>query len=175
MGPFTMAFLVIGGVGTAVLAVALVIGDLLHIGHVDADGPFSVPAIAGFVGSFGFVGALVAEFVGTGTPALVAASTAGLAAAVPTGWLAVRLSRSAMRMNTDATPTRADLVGMSGVVVTPIPLQGYGEVRVSLGGQPVKLNARADRPVPLGARVFVIEVPSSTSVIVEETPSIEET
>ncbi|HEX8345330.1 MAG TPA: hypothetical protein VF657_11455, partial [Actinoplanes sp.] len=146
MGPITMTFLVIGGVGTVVLAVALLIGDLLNIGHVDADGPFSVPAVAGFVGSFGFAGALVAELVGTGTPALVAASATGLAAAVPTAWLAVRLSRAAMRMNTDATPTSADLVGACGVVVTRIPVQGYGEVRVSLGGQPVKLNARADRP-----------------------------
>ena len=70
-------------------------------------------------------------------------------------------------MRTDATPTRDDLVGALGVVVTPIPASGYGEVRVRLGGQPVKLNARADQPVPLGAQVFVVEAPSDTSVIVE--------
>jgi len=58
------------------------------------------------------------------------------------------------------------------VIVTPIPAQGYGEVRISIGGQPVKLNARSDQAVSLGARVFVIEAPSDTSVVVEETTSI---
>jgi len=57
-------------------------------------------------------------------------------------------------------------------VVTPIPAQGYGEVRISLGGQPVKLNARAEEPIALGAKVFVIEAPSDTSVVVEQTPPI---
>jgi hypothetical protein len=57
------------------------------------------------------------------------------------------------------------------VVVTAIPAQGYGEIRITLGGQPVKLNARAPQPVALGARVFVVEAPSDTSVIVEPTES----
>jgi hypothetical protein len=34
----------------------------------------------------------------------------------------------------------------------------------------VKLNARADRAIAAGARVFVVEAPSETSVVVEETP-----
>src|SRR6266508_1962707 len=113
MDNVTMTFLIIGGLGLAVLAVSLLVGDLLHFGHPDVDGPFSVPAVA-------------------------------------------------------------DLVGTLGVVVTPIPVDGYGEVRVRLGGQPVKLYARSERPLPLGTRVFVIEAPSSTSVLVEETPSIKE-
>ena len=84
----------------------------------------------------------------------------------------VALARAAGRMRTDATPTRSDLVGRLGVIVTPIPVQGYGEVRISIGGQPVKLNARADRPVALGAKVFVIEAPTDTSVVVEETSPV---
>jgi hypothetical protein len=36
----------------------------------------------------------------------------------------------------------------------------------------VKLNARAATPIPIGAQVFVVEAPSDTSVIVEETPAI---
>ena len=75
-------------------------------------------------------------------------------------------------MRTDATPTRTDLVGRLGVVVTPIPAEGYGEVRITIGGQPVKLYAKADHPVPLGARVFVVEAPSDTSVVVEVTSPI---
>jgi membrane protein implicated in regulation of membrane protease activity len=170
MSAVTMTFLVIGGVGLAVLAVSLLVGDIVHLGHPDADGPFSLPSVAGFVGAFGFVGAIAAALTPASVPAVVVASVAGLAGALPTAWLAVRLARAAMNMRTDATPTQGDLVGTLGVVVTPIPVEGYGEVRVSLGGQPVKVSARADHSIPLGARVFVVEATSSTSVIVEETP-----
>ncbi|WP_238009596.1 NfeD family protein [Dactylosporangium sp. AC04546] len=159
-------FLVIGGVGIVVLALSLLIGDVFHLGHPDAAGPFSIPAVAGFIGAFGFSAAIVAGFTDSKSlPALV-----GAIAALPTAWLATRFARMAINMRTDATPTQQDMVGTTGVVVTPITEGGYGEVRVSLGGQPVKLSARAEKPIPLGARIFVIEATSSTSVIVEETP-----
>jgi membrane protein implicated in regulation of membrane protease activity len=175
MSAVTMAFLLIGGVGLVLLALSLVIGDIIHVGHPDADGPFSVPAIAGFIGAFGFVGAIGARLAPTGTNwELVIGGGAGLLAALPTAWFATRLAKAALNMRTDATPTRTDLIGTMGVVVTPIPTVGFGEVRVSLGGLPLKVSARADRPIPRGARVFVIEAPTSTSVIVEETPSLEE-
>lgn len=167
-------FLLIGGVGVAVLAISLFVGDVLHFGHPEAGGPFSVPAVAGFVGAFGFVGAIAASLAPAGTDVAVIATGAGLTAALPTAWLAIRLARAALNMRTDATPTRAHLVGAIGVVVTRIPAEGYGEIRVSLGGQPVKLYARAEGPIPRGARVFVIEAPSSTSVVVEQTAMIEE-
>ncbi len=170
MSGVTLAFLVIGGLGVVLLTAALLGGEILHLGHPDAGGPWSLEAIAGFAGAFGFGGAIVHELLGAGTPGSVLASTAaGAAAAVPTAYLALRLARAARNMRTDATPARAHLVGTLGVVVTPIPNQGYGEVRVQLGGQPVKLNARADRPIPYGAQVFVVEAPSDTSVVVEET------
>ena len=70
-------------------------------------------------------------------------------------------------MPTDPTPSRADLAGALGVVVTPIPAAGYGEVRVNLAGQPVKFNAKADRPIAAGAKIFVVEALSETSVLVE--------
>ncbi len=168
----TVVFLVIGGVAVVVLALALVGGEFLHFGHPEAGGPVSTEVAAGFVGAFGFAGAAAAELFGARTPAMIAAAAAvGALAAVPAAWLAWRLSRAARNMRTDATPQRQDLVGSIGVVVTPVPAgTGYGEVRVRLGGQPVKLNARADRAIPAGAQVFVIEAPSETSVVVEETP-----
>jgi membrane protein implicated in regulation of membrane protease activity len=174
MSPVTMAFLVIGGIGVAVLAVSLLVGDLLGLGHPDADGPFSLPAVAGFIGAFGFAGAIADTLVPGQVTGLIAALVVGTLAAVPTAWLTVRLSRWAMNMRTDPTPTSADLVGTLGVVVTQIPVDGYGEVRVTLAGQPVKLNAKADHPLLRGARVFVVSAPSATSVVVEETPAIEE-
>ncbi len=172
MNAVTITFLCIGGLGVALLAVSLFLGDVLHLGHPDADGPFPVPSVAGFVGAFGFGGAIVAAITGGGLLSLVVGLVAGVAVAVPAAIGTMALAKMASRMRTDATPTRSDLVGRLGVIVTAIPSQGYGEVRVSVGGQPVKLNARADGPVSLGTRVLVIEAPSDTSVVVEETTLI---
>ncbi|MEV4196927.1 hypothetical protein [Micromonospora globbae] len=155
----TLIFLIIGGAGVAVLALALLGTELLHVGGVDLDGPVSVEAVAGFAGAFGFGGAIVNELLG--------GRTGGAIAAFPVAWFAARLSRAARRMRTDPTPTRGDLVGALGLVVTPVPANGYGEVRVRVAGQPVKLNARADRPIPMGAQIFVVEALSETSVHVE--------
>jgi membrane protein implicated in regulation of membrane protease activity len=172
MNAATVTFLLIGGLGIALLAVSLFLGDVLTIGHPDANGPFSVPSVAGFLGAFGFGGAIAATLTGGGVVSIVVALIAGVLVAIPAAWGTMALGRLASRMRTDATPTRTDLVGRLGVVVTPIPPQGYGEVRITMGGQPVKLYAKADHPVPLGARVFVVEAPSDTSVVVEVTSPI---
>jgi membrane protein implicated in regulation of membrane protease activity len=169
----TVTFLVIGAIGVILLAASLFVGDVLHIGHPDADGPFSVPAIAAFVGAFGFGGAIAAALTGgSSSVAVIVAVLAGVGVAFPTAWGTMLLARAAGRMRTDATPTRGDLVGRLGVVVTSIPAQGYGEVRITIGGQPVKLNARSDKPVAMGAHIFVVEAPTDTSVIVEETTAV---
>ena len=172
MNAVSVVFLVVGGIGIAALAVSLLVGDLVQLGHPDAGGPFSLPSVAAFVGAFGFGGALAASVIGSGVVAMVAGIVTGVAVAFPAAIGTAALARAVSRMRTDATPTRADLVGRLGVVVTAITEGGYGEVRVSIGGQPVKLNARADRPVPLGAHVFVVEAPSDTSVVVEQTTPV---
>nr|MDT0658601.1 hypothetical protein [Micromonospora sp. DSM 115978] len=166
----TLIFLVIGGLGALVLVLSLIGAGILDVAGADFGGIASVSSVAAFLGAFGFGGAIASELLGAYTPvAVVGAAGAGLAAALPAAYLAVRLSRWASDIQTDATPTRADLVGTLGVVVTPIPHQGYGEVRVRVAGLPVKLHARADRPIPLGTEIFVVEAPSDTSVVVEPT------
>jgi membrane protein implicated in regulation of membrane protease activity len=168
MNTATVVFLVIGGAGALVLALSLIGAEILHFGHVGLPDFFSVEAVAGFLGALGFAGAITNELVPGHAPETVAVAAAvGVLAALPTAYLAVRLSRAARDMHTDATPTRADLVGTLGVVVTPITSTGYGEVRIRLGGQPIKLYAKADRPLPAGAEIFVIEAASETSVVVE--------
>jgi membrane-bound ClpP family serine protease len=163
MSTATVVFLIIGGLGVLLLAIGLLGLDVL-----DVDGPVSVEVIAAALGGFGFAAAIASAAIDARTPVpLLAAAGAGVAAAVPAGWLTVRLVRAARRMSTDATPVRDDLIGLIGTVVTPIPAEGYGEIRVTLGGQPVKLNATAQTPVPMGAEVFVITAPSETSVLVE--------
>ncbi|HZG92044.1 MAG TPA: hypothetical protein VEZ42_17675 [Pseudonocardia sp.] len=167
----TVVFLVIGGIGVALLALALIGGELFGFVGAEFDGAVSLEAVAGFLGAFGFGAAVVSTAIDAQTPAqLLAAGGGGLVAAVPAAYLVARLSRSARAMPTDDTPRRSDLVGNVGVVVTPIPVAGYGEVRVLVGGHRFKLNARADIPIGTGAAVLVIEAPSDTSVVVIEAP-----
>jgi membrane protein implicated in regulation of membrane protease activity len=172
MNAVTITFLIIGAIGVSLLAISLFFADVLHFGHPEVDGPISVPAVAAFVGAFGFGGAVVAAIGGDGVLTTIVALVAGVAVAIPSAVGTMMLARAAQRMRTDATPTRSDLVGRVGVIVTPIPARGYGEVRISIGGQPVKLNAKSDHPVALGARVFVVEAPSDTSVVVEESATV---
>src|SRR5580765_5392788 len=101
----TITFLLIGGAGVALLAVSLFLGDVLHIGHPDADGPFSVPAIAGFVGAFGFGGAIAAALTGGNGPiSLIVGLVVGVVVAIPAALGTMALARAASRMRTDATP-----------------------------------------------------------------------
>ncbi len=171
MDPITVTFLVIGGVSVLLLALSLVFGDFLDWGLLDADGPFTLPVVASFLGTVGFVGAAAAALLPGGTAVSIGVATvAGVIAAVPVAWLTGRLTRAAMTMSTDATLTRDHLLGATGVVVTPIQQGGYGEVRLSLQGQRLKFNARADQPLPAGAQVFVVQALSETSVLVERLP-----
>jgi membrane-bound ClpP family serine protease len=166
MAAASVVFLVLGGLGVALLVLSLLGAELF-----DLDTLVPVEALAAGLAAFGFGAAIAAAALDARSPApLLAAAGIGLLAAIPAGVLALRLVRAAQRMQTDATPNRDDLTGALGVVVTPIPVNGYGEVRVSLGGQPVKLNATASDPIPLGAQVFVITAPSETSVVVERVP-----
>ncbi|BBH69409.1 hypothetical protein ACTI_60940 [Actinoplanes sp. OR16] len=168
----TVVFLVIGGAGLAILAFALLGGEIANFGHFGADGLVPVEAVAGFLGALGFAGAITAELLSARTPSMILIAVAvALVAAFAAAWLALRFSRAARDMRTDATPTRQNLVGTIGVVVTRVPAgSGYGEVRVRLGGQPVKLYARADQALPAGTPIFVVEAPTDTSVVVEATP-----
>ena len=59
MDATAVTFLVIGGIGAGVLVLSLLVGEIggaLHL-SADADGPFSVPAIAALIGGIGFGGA----------------------------------------------------------------------------------------------------------------------
>jgi len=167
----TMAFLVIGGVSVAVLVLALVAGGAVHFMHVHGAGPRGLPSIAGFVGAFGFVGAIGSELAPGGLR-LPVALAAGIIAALPTAFFAGKLASAAMNMHTDATPTQQDVVGTTGIVVTPVPVGGYGEVRVAMAGHQMKFNAKADQPLPVGTHIMVVEAPTASSVFVEPTTPI---
>ena len=167
----TFGFLIVGGVGLVLLIIALVVGEIGDFGHADADGPFSLPAIAAFIGGIGFVGAIPAALLGdlsTSWRVLISVAI-GVVGAIPIAWGAVRLTAGLMRMNTDPTLSERDLIGRLGQVITAIPAGGLGEVRLSVGGQPLKYNARSAEALPSGTPIYVIDTPTATSVEVVST------
>jgi membrane protein implicated in regulation of membrane protease activity len=175
MSTVTITFLAIGCLSLLLLLLSLIGGGHLDAGHLHAGGPdgggaLSLPALSGFIGAFGFGGAIAAELAPAHS--LLAASAVGVLAGIPTAWAAGRLARAARNMRTDATLTSGDLVGATGTVITPIPAGGLGEVRLAVAGQPLKFNARSAVPLATGTHIFVIEVPSPTSVLVEPTPHV---
>lgn len=156
-------FLVIGLVGLGLVAVSLVLGDLFD-GAFDAlaGDVFSSAVIGGFVSAFGFGAALMQ---GIGTPALVSVPV-GLGAGVVVGWLAWWLTKLVKDGGSDATLTADDALGRSGRVITAIPADGFGAVRLMIGGHSVQLNAKAETPVPPGTEVHVTRILSPTAVLV---------
>jgi membrane protein implicated in regulation of membrane protease activity len=169
--PIAVAFLAIGAVGLLVLVLALVVGEVGDLGHGDGDGPFSLPAIAAFVGGIGFGGAAVTALV----PELPGAVTAllavlgGLLVALPLAAGAVRLSAALRDMPTEPTLTSSRLIGAQGVVVSGVPAGGLGEVRLSVAGQQLKYHARSEVALPAGTPVYVVDTPTDTSVEVVST------
>jgi membrane protein implicated in regulation of membrane protease activity len=170
----SVAFLVVGAIGVVVLLVALVAGEFGDLGDLDtdADGLFSLPALAALVGGVGFGGAAATALLPetmTGALRALLAALVGLAVAVPLAWGAVRLSRSLRDMPTQETLTRHHLVGTQGVVVSAVPSPGFGEVRLRIAGQQLKFSARSDTPLAVGTPVYVVEALSETAVQVVST------
>jgi membrane protein implicated in regulation of membrane protease activity len=94
---------------------------------------------------------------------------AGLVVALPLAAGALRLSASLRDMPTEPTLTDDRLLGTQGVVVSAVPAGGFGEVRLSVGGQQLKYSARSEAALPAGTPVYVVDTPSATSVEVVST------
>ncbi len=158
-------FLVLGLVGLAVLLVSLVAGDVLdgHLDALEADW-ISTAVIGGFVSAFGFGGAIAD---GVGAP-LVVSLAVGAGSGLVVGWFASWLTRLVKDGPSDGTVSIGDSVGRTARVITAIPAEGYGVVRVLVGGHPLQLNASAHLPIEAGAEVNVTGVLSPTAVSVTE-------
>ncbi len=158
-------FLVLGVAGIVVLLVSLVAGDLLDgaFDALEADW-ISSAALGGFTSAFGFGGAIAD---GAGAPLPVSLAVGG-ASGVVVGWFAWWLTRLVKDSPSDGTVSIGDSVGRTARVITAIPAEGYGVVRVVVGGHPLQLNASAHRPIEAGAEVDVTGVLSPTAVSVTE-------
>ncbi|GGQ30476.1 NfeD family protein [Streptomyces mutabilis] len=161
-------FLGLGITGVVLLALSLIFDGVLEGAFGGApdgflEGWLSLPVVAGFTAMTGFAGAIA---LGAGWTGPAGAAGAGAVAGVGAGWLTYRFSRALMRDQTAVTPSADDLLGTSGKVVTAIPADGFGEVLLRLGGQPLKCAARSAEPVARGTEVWVEAVPTGTSVVV---------
>lgn len=161
-------FLVIGGVGSGLLLLAVLIGDLLDgLMHFDTIGGdfFSFAGLAGFIGALGFTGAIVLSVIDNLALALIGGVLAGLGVGALATWLTLRLRDSSR--DTDSTIRPHQLLGATGRVIHDIPAGGFGEVRVVVNGHPTKLNAKAFEPITAGRLIQITAVLSPTSVMVK--------
>lgn len=166
-----VGFLVIGAVGLGLLLVSLIFGEVLEVFDIDVGGGFlSGPVIGSFLAAFGFGGALAMYGADLG---VVGGAISGLASGGIVGGIAGVATRSLMSMPTDESMRTSDLVGLTAVVVTPIPEGGFGEVNVSHLGQTMKYNARARQAIDIGTPVEVTAVLSSSALMV--TPAEDDT
>ncbi|MCL8024106.1 hypothetical protein [Nocardioides bruguierae] len=168
-------FLVLGVAGVLVLALSLVLGDVLDgpiegllDGLFDGLGSdvFSTAVLGSFVSALGFSGA-IAEALGA--PTLVSTAV-GVGGGLVFGALAVWLTRLLRHDDATEPPSTTTAVGYEGVVLTAVPVDGYGTVRVLVGTRALRVNARldGDHPLPLeaGERIQVTGSVSPTAVTV---------
>jgi membrane protein implicated in regulation of membrane protease activity len=164
-----VALLIIGAVGVGLLLISLLFGDLLdgvfEGFDIDTGGLLSTEVIGAFLGAFGFGGALLRNAATLSWPLAIGG---GVVAGVVVGAIAFMIVRMVVDMPTDETPRSADLAGKIGRVITRIPADGLGEITVLHAGHQVKMNARANEPIASGADVVIVDVLSTTSVLVAE-------
>lgn len=158
-------FLTIGAIGVVLLLVALVLGDHMD-GAFDALGGgdwFTGASLAGFLGGLGFGGAIALDLTGSVGLATAVGAAFGLLLGALAAWAVIKLRH----IGDASTPSQRSLIGLSGIVITDIPVNGYGEIRVINAGHLTKLSARCDLPVPAGTEVWISESLSATAVRVE--------
>lgn len=158
-------FLIIGGAGVALLLVALLVGDVLDgvlgsaEGLLDSD-VFSTAGLAGLVGGIGFGGAIGLGVTGSVPVGVIAGVILGSVLA----YGATALTRVLRRQGSSNTVRTTSLVGVEASVITAIPADGYGQIRLTHNGHLLTVSARSDRPLDAGSRVWVHEVLTPTSV-----------
>ncbi|MDT0201162.1 hypothetical protein [Nocardioides sp. AE5] len=157
------AFLIIGAVGILLLVFSLVLGDLLD-GLFDFGGDlFSGAALAGFLGAFGFVGALAYDSTDNLIASMAIGIVSGLVVGAGAGFASYRLKQG----GDEANVRTGDLTGHPGTVISTIPDDGYGEVSIVVAGHITKLNARAEGGLATGTPVTITAILSATAVLVE--------
>lgn len=165
-------FLIIGIIGLVIVGASLLFGEAIE-GLFDLDflggDLFSVAGIAAFLGAFGFGGVISLSIADVMWLAIVVGVVAGVLAA----WGATALTRWLKRGENLATFRSESMIGAQARVITAIPEDGYGEVRIFVGGTSRKRAARASQAIPSGTEVWVSDILSPTAVEVTPTGELE--
>ncbi|MFV0407749.1 MAG: hypothetical protein ACK5LN_13175 [Propioniciclava sp.] len=174
-----IVFYIIGGIGIGLLVLALVIGEVLDgllgfdgidsIAALDSD-LFSTAGIAGLLGGFGFGGALGLAL----SDSMPVGIVVGVAIGIALGFGAGKLTQVLRRQGSGEAPSTETLVGREARVITAIPSDGYGQVRLTDGAHTRTLNAKSPVALESGARVWVSGVLTPTSVEVRPTAELED-
>ncbi|GAA1728501.1 NfeD family protein [Aeromicrobium alkaliterrae] len=158
-----ITFFVIGGIGIAILLLSIVIGDLFDgaLSFLDVGGDlFSSAALGGFLGAFGFAGAIALDATDDLTASVGIGLVSGVVVGLGAGWASSRLQQG----GDESTVRTSTLTGRTATVLNAIPAEGYGEVTIQVAGHITKLNARSAAPVAAGTPVTITAVLSATSV-----------
>ncbi|MBU0608601.1 MAG: NfeD family protein [Armatimonadetes bacterium] len=175
------AYWVMAIIGTVVTLILLFVGgdhDFGHgdveVGHVEVEahdldhagegpGPISLRTILAFMGGWGWGGLIGWNTFGWG----VLSAPFGLAVGLLMAMIIFRFSRFLYNQEATSTVSGADMVGHEGVVLTGIPANGTGEIRVYAGGMPLKTLARSESadPIAEGQRIIVVEELGGTLVV----------
>ncbi|MCA5891888.1 NfeD family protein [Isoptericola sp. NEAU-Y5] len=145
-----LVFILIGAAGMLLLLVSLIVGDLIDLG----DGAVSSTSLGVGGVVFGAVGTIV---VANGGPVWLAYAVSAVV-----GILAVLLAQALVRRLTASEDgVSVSLVGVQGTATTDITPTS-GEVALDAASELERRLARADEPIPAGARVVVVEHFGST-------------
>ncbi len=131
---------------------------------------FSPVTIGAFLAVFGAVGLITA--VGFDMDARLSLLLAGISAAVISLLVAMVYSRLLIELHGSTNIAEAEMVGLAGVVTTPIPADGLGEVRFDVHSERMSRPARAadGAAIPRGVTVVIEQVLGAGVVLVRQHP-----
>ncbi len=161
-----LVFIIIAGVGLLLLVISALGGffeDIDAAPEVEGGGHgfLSLRSIAVFLTVFGTVGAIARYY---DLPAMLSSLWGILAGVAMSGIyvLAMNLVRS---QEASSLIESKDLVGLSGRVTVAIPQDGLGEVSCTVKSQRTRRLARAQRAIPEGALVRIVEIQGDVVIV----------
>lgn len=154
-----LPFLIVGGIGLAVLLISLIVGDIFDHFEI-GDGAISGTALGVAAVVFGASGVLTYTAGLDTVWAYVLAAVLAVLAYLVAVFFVKRLTRSS-----DGVPLSA--LGLSGVSRSDISPAG-GEVSLDGPGEVERRLAYSDDPIPEGVRIRVVEHSGTRVKVVAE-------
>ena len=161
-------FLVVGGIGIALLLLGLIFDGVEHVFDVlgAADGLLSITALGSALAIFGASGLIVGWFALPQPLALPLSVVLGVAA-----WLAVARLVNAVKRSARPGYRRVELVGDTGRTTLPTGPE-IGEVQLDSAGEHNPRLARSTGAlIPAGTEIRVVAMDGSRVVVAAEWPT----